>query len=78
MSDSARFALHRPEFLTSLVRGEEKIAGLLNGSSFALGANQTLIEADTEHGFVYRLLEGWAKVAPRNASHCCCWTFVAA
>jgi CRP/FNR family transcriptional regulator, anaerobic regulatory protein len=60
MSDSARFALHRPEFLGALVRGEEKIASLLRGSSFALGAHQTLIKAGTEHRFVYRMLEGWA------------------
>jgi CRP/FNR family transcriptional regulator, anaerobic regulatory protein len=60
MSDSARFALHRPEFLDALVRGEEKIGTLLAGSSFALGPNQVLIEAGTEHRFIYRLLEGWA------------------
>jgi len=60
MSDSARFALHRPEFLDALVRGEVEIGSLLRGSSFALGPNQTLIEADTEHRFVYRMLEGWA------------------
>jgi len=60
MSDSARFALHRPEFLDALVRGEEKICALLEGSAFTLGADQILIEADTEHRFVYRLLEGWA------------------
>jgi CRP/FNR family transcriptional regulator, anaerobic regulatory protein len=60
MPDSARFALHRPEFLDALVRGEEKIGSLLRGSSFALGPDQTLIEADTEHRFVYRMLEGWA------------------
>jgi len=60
MSDSARFALHRPEFLDALVRGEEKICALLKGSAFALGADEILIEADAEHRFVYRLLEGWA------------------
>jgi CRP/FNR family transcriptional regulator len=60
MSDSARFALHRPEFLGALVRGEEKIAALLKGSSFTRASGETLIEADTDHRFVYRLLEGWA------------------
>jgi CRP/FNR family transcriptional regulator len=60
MPDSARFALHRPEFLNALVRGEEKIGSLLRGSSFSLGPNKTLIEADTEHRFIYRMLEGWA------------------
>ena len=60
MSDSARFALHRPEFLGALVRGEEKIAALMAGSSFHLGPNQRLISAGTEHPFVYRLIDGWA------------------
>jgi CRP-like cAMP-binding protein len=60
VSDSAKFALHRPEFLGSLVRGEEKIARLMNGSAAALRAGTTLIAGDTEHPFVYRLIEGWA------------------
>jgi CRP/FNR family transcriptional regulator, anaerobic regulatory protein len=60
MSDPARFAHYRPESLGALVRGEEKIAALMKGSSFKLAADQTLIEADMEHRFVYRLLEGWA------------------
>jgi CRP/FNR family transcriptional regulator len=59
MSDSARFALHRPEFLEALVRGEEKIARLMQGTSFNLAPGQTLIAANTEHAFVYRLLTGW-------------------
>ena len=60
MSDSAHFALHRPEFLGALVRGEEKIRALLAGTSLILGPDETLIEAGTEHRFVYRLVEGWA------------------
>jgi CRP/FNR family transcriptional regulator len=60
MSDSARFALHRPEFLGALVQGEQKIAQLMKGSAFTLAPGRTLIEAETEHRFVYRLLEGWA------------------
>src|ERR1700742_507858 len=60
MSDSARFALHRPEFLGPLLRGEEKIAALLKGSTFKLRPGELLIEAGSEHRFVYRLLEGWA------------------
>jgi CRP/FNR family transcriptional regulator, anaerobic regulatory protein len=59
MSDSARFALHRPEFLGALVRGEEKIARLMQGSDFTVAGGATLIEANTEHAFVYRLLKGW-------------------
>lgn len=60
MADSARFALHRPEFLGPLVRGEEKIGALLKGSTFRSPAGEVLIEAGSEHRFVYRLLEGWA------------------
>jgi len=60
MADSARFALHRPEFLGALVRGEAKIVALAKGSSFTIAAGSTLIEADTDHRFVYRLVEGWA------------------
>jgi CRP-like cAMP-binding protein len=60
VSDSARFALHRPEFLDSLVRGEEKIAQLMSGSAAVHPAGKTLIKGDTEHRFVYRLIEGWA------------------
>jgi CRP/FNR family transcriptional regulator, anaerobic regulatory protein len=60
MSDSARFALHRPEFLDALVRGEEKIARLMSGNDHALAAGKTLIEAGSEHAFVYRLRKGWA------------------
>ena len=60
MSDSARFALHRPEILRALMRGEEKIRALLAGTSLGLGPDETLIEAGTEHRFVYRLVKGWA------------------
>ena len=60
MPDSARFALHRPEFLDALVRGDDKIAALVKESSVAVPAGATLVEADTDHQFVYRLLKGWA------------------
>jgi CRP-like cAMP-binding protein len=60
MSDSARFALHRPEFLEPLVRGEDKICERMRGSAFTAAAGARLIEPNAEHGFVYRLLEGWA------------------
>jgi CRP-like cAMP-binding protein len=60
MSDSARFALHRPEFLDASIRGEEKIAGLGKGSELRVPGGYTLIEAESEHPFVYRLLQGWA------------------
>src|ERR1700722_19704285 len=60
MPDSARFALHRPEFLTPLLRGEATIAALMKENRLALEAGRTLIEAGTEHPFVYRLISGWA------------------
>ena len=60
MPDSARFALHRPEFLTPLLRGETTIAVLMKETRLALEAGRTLIEAGTEHPFVYRLISGWA------------------
>ena len=60
MSDSARFALHRPEFGESLVRGEQKIIGLMSGTARQHPAQQILIEANTDHAYVYRLVSGWA------------------
>src|SRR5580704_1600872 len=57
--DSAKFALHRPEFLGPLLRGEDKIAAVMRGSTFRLVAGATLIEGGTEHSYVYRLLSGW-------------------
>jgi CRP/FNR family transcriptional regulator len=60
MPDSARFALHRPEFLTPLLRGEIAIAALMKDSRLSFEACETLIEAGTEHPFVYRLISGWA------------------
>jgi CRP/FNR family transcriptional regulator, anaerobic regulatory protein len=60
MPDSARFALHRPEFLTPLLRGEDAIAALMNENRLTFEAGKTLIEAGSEHPFVYRLISGWA------------------
>ncbi|MEA3177651.1 MAG: family transcriptional regulator, anaerobic regulatory protein [Gammaproteobacteria bacterium] len=59
MSDPAKFALHRPEFLNPLLRGEDKIALIMRGTAFKVTAGTTLIEAGTDHAFVYRLLNGW-------------------
>jgi CRP/FNR family transcriptional regulator len=59
MMNSSKFALHRPEFLDALVRGEDKIASVMRGSAFKLSAGATLIEGGTEHTFVYRLVSGW-------------------
>lgn len=60
MSDSARFALHRPELQAALTRGEEKIKALMARSRFNARAKEILIEANTEHRYVYRLVSGWA------------------
>src|ERR1700722_10311310 len=60
MSDSARFALHRPELLGALLRGEDKIAALVKESSVTVPARATLVAANTDHQFVYRLIKGWA------------------
>jgi CRP/FNR family transcriptional regulator len=60
MSDSAGFALHRPELEEALKRGETKILGLMSKSFRRFGANETLINANTEHDYVYRVREGWA------------------
>jgi CRP/FNR family transcriptional regulator, anaerobic regulatory protein len=60
MPDSARFALHRPEFLMPLLRGETAIAALMKESRMAFESGTTLIESGTEHPFVYRLISGWA------------------
>lgn len=60
MSDSAGFALHRPELSVALEQGEAKIAALMGKSFRRLGANETLINANTEHDYVYRVRAGWA------------------
>jgi CRP-like cAMP-binding protein len=60
MSDSARFALHRPEFLGALIAGEKKIVALMHGSAFEIPGRRVLIQAGLEHQYVYRLLRGWA------------------
>jgi CRP/FNR family transcriptional regulator len=60
MSDSANFALHRPELTDSLIGGEQKIARLMSGSAREYRAGHVLIEANCDHVNVYRLLSGWA------------------
>jgi len=57
---SERYALLRPELDESLARGEVKIARLTKGVTCELKPRHVLIEADTDHPFVYRLIEGWA------------------
>ena len=60
MTDSAGFALHRPDLLAPLTRGEEKIARLMRDRSRAFPSKTILIEAGTEHEYVYRVRRGWA------------------
>jgi CRP/FNR family transcriptional regulator, anaerobic regulatory protein len=59
MPDSARFALHRPELQSALVRGDSKVAKLMSGSEQGFASGTLLIEANTEHAFVYRIVSGW-------------------
>jgi CRP/FNR family transcriptional regulator, anaerobic regulatory protein len=73
MSDSARFALHRPELQEPLNRGESKIKALLAGSQLRVRANDLLIEANTEHRWVYRLVSGWmsrSRILPDARDQC--------
>jgi CRP/FNR family transcriptional regulator len=56
---SSKFGLLRPEFLDPLLRGEDKIGALMRGSALNLSAGTTLIEAATDHAYIYRLSSGW-------------------
>jgi CRP/FNR family transcriptional regulator len=60
MSDSAAFALHRPELGEALRRGDAKIARLMAPYAMSFASGTTLIGDDAEHCFVYRLVSGWA------------------
>jgi len=60
MPDSARFALHRPEILSDLQRGERKIIDLMRNTAFVLPPGTALFEANGQNDSVYRLVDGWA------------------
>jgi CRP/FNR family transcriptional regulator, anaerobic regulatory protein len=60
MVNAARFMLHRPEQIGSLVRGDEKLSELMKGSVQSVPAGRVLVHADTDHEYVYRLRSGWA------------------
>jgi CRP-like cAMP-binding protein len=60
MADSARFALHRAELTESLDMGDQKVANAFRGTARRYRANEVLIEADCDHPFVYRMVNGWA------------------
>jgi CRP-like cAMP-binding protein len=73
MSDSARYALHRPELREPLDRGEAKIKALMAGSRITARPGELLIEANTEHRWVYRLVSGWAsrsRILPDARDQC--------
>lgn len=60
MPSAERFALHRPELLPGLQRGERKIIALMSTDRRTVPADRTLVEGDAEHPYVYRLVQGWA------------------
>lgn len=60
MSDSARFAMHRPELHEALMRGEAKIIALMQDSAQPFRAGHVLIPGGFDHEYVYRLRTGWA------------------
>jgi CRP/FNR family transcriptional regulator, anaerobic regulatory protein len=60
VTDSARFALHRPELLRSLTEGERKIVAMMQPTAQRMRAGRILIHANAEHDYVYRLQTGWA------------------
>lgn len=59
MPNAERFALHRPELLPALQRGERKLIALMSSDRRSIPAGRTLVEGDAEHPFVYRLVQGW-------------------
>ncbi|HTV80574.1 MAG TPA: Crp/Fnr family transcriptional regulator [Steroidobacteraceae bacterium] len=59
MADSARYALHRPEVLDALERGEHKIIEAFADPPVRLAAGTTLVSGGEDHRFVYRLQSGW-------------------
>jgi len=59
LPNAERFALHRPELLPALLRGEQKLVALMSIDRRSVPAGRTLVEGDAEHPFVYRLMQGW-------------------
>jgi CRP/FNR family transcriptional regulator, anaerobic regulatory protein len=58
---SSPYPLHREEIAERLLRGDQKIAALMNGQR-KLEPHRILIKTDTDHDFVYRLRVGWAGI----------------
>lgn len=59
MSNFTKYILHRPEFLSEIESGEQKILRLMSGKTYRFKRGEVLMDAGTEHHFVYRLLTGW-------------------
>ena len=55
-----RLPLQRFELSNAIEVGEQKIAQLMRGSTFTLGADEVLIKAGQDEEFAYRLQSGWA------------------
>ena len=53
------YPLHRPELSADLRAGDDKLAALMDAGSRSFSSGRIIIEADSEHGFVYRLRSGW-------------------
>jgi len=60
MVNAARFMLHRPEQIGSLMRGDEKLSELMKGAVMSVPAGRVLVHADSDHEYIYRLRSGWA------------------
>lgn len=60
MPKFARKALHRPELTDALRRGEEKLKQRMGASLIRLATERTIVRAESEHDYMYRLVSGWA------------------
>jgi CRP/FNR family transcriptional regulator len=59
MVNAARFLLHRPELIGSLMRGDAKLSELMQGAVQSLPAGRVLVQANSDHDYIYRLRSGW-------------------
>lgn len=51
--------MHRPELTDDLDQGNARLNELTRGNVRSFDPGQTIITAEEEHGFVYRLASGW-------------------
>ncbi len=59
VTPSLFYPLHRPELEADLRAGDRKLASLIEPGARTFTSNRTIIEADVDHGLVYRLRSGW-------------------